>query len=65
MGPRLAAQIGKRGTFRLRTIDIDQWASPVARQFEIRKLPTLLLYDGDELVSENRREILNFVFREE
>jgi len=65
LGPRLEQQVKKRGTVRLRTIDIDRWDSPVAYQYGIRKLPTLLLYDGDELVSENRTEILNFVFREE
>jgi len=65
LAPRLEQQVKRRGTVRLRTIDIDRWDSPVAYQYGIRKLPTLLLYDGSELVSENRTEILNFVFRED
>ncbi len=46
------------GDFVIRKIDIDKWSSAVARQHNIRRLPTLWLYDGDELVSKDTREIL-------
>lgn len=46
---------------RVRTIDIDQWRSPVALQYGISKLPAAFLYDGEELVSEDYREILRIL----
>ncbi len=42
----------------LRRIDIDNWDSPVAKQFNLNSLPALYLYDGDELVSKNGPQIL-------
>ena len=49
---------------RVRTIDIDQWRSPVALQYGIGKLPAAFLYDGEELVSEDYREILRILLSE-
>ena len=46
------------GDFVIRKVDIDKFGSDVARQYNIRRLPTLWLYDGDELVSKDTREIL-------
>ena len=57
MGPRLEAHVAKRGNLRLLKIDIDQWGSPVAEQYRIRRLPTIWLYDGEELLSDNPTEI--------
>ena len=54
----LAAQTGD---FVIRKIDIDKWSSDVARQHDIRRLPTLWLYDGDDLVSKDTREILGML----
>lgn len=34
-------------TLALRAINIDNWDSPVARQFNIRQLPYFQLYDPD------------------
>ncbi len=49
--------IRKRGTVRLRKIDVATWSSQVSKQFEIRRLPTLRLYDGTKLVSEDTRNV--------
>jgi thioredoxin-like negative regulator of GroEL len=46
----------KEGT-RLLKIDVDTWGSDVARQYGIRSLPTLWLYEGTELESRDSREI--------
>ena len=45
----------------LRRIDIDTWGSDVARQFGIRSLPTLWLYDGENRVSTDAREVFGRV----
>jgi hypothetical protein len=57
----LEALIRERASVRLRRIDIERWDSPVAVQFGIRRLPTLLLYDGRELLSSDKREILELL----
>lgn len=43
---------------RLLRIDIDTWGSDVARQFGIRSLPTLYLFEGKDLVARDTREVL-------
>ncbi|MCZ6573402.1 MAG: thioredoxin family protein [Planctomycetota bacterium] len=58
MGPQLEDLAEETGGFVIRKIDIDEWGSDVARQYNIRRLPTLWLYDGDELVSKDTREII-------
>lgn len=58
LGPQLEALIQKLGTVRLRKIDVVSWDSEVARQFRIRRLPTLHLYDGSRLVTDDKRRIL-------
>jgi hypothetical protein len=63
MGPRLEALAARQGTFRVRRINIDEWGSPVANQYGVSRLPTLLLYDGDKLVSEDKRQILSLLRR--
>jgi hypothetical protein len=57
----LEALIRERENVRLRKIDIVSWESPVARQFNIRRLPTLMLYDGRQLLSADTREILEIL----
>ena len=42
----------------LRRIDIVTWKSDVARQFGIRSLPTLWLYDGHTRVAADTRDVL-------
>jgi hypothetical protein len=54
----LEALIRKRGTVRLRKIDVATWGSPVSKQFGIRRLPTLRLYDGTKLVSEDTTNVI-------
>ena len=48
-------------SFRIRKIDIMTWESDVARQHDIRSLPTLLMYDGKTLVSSDTREIVKML----
>ncbi len=54
----MEAIIRKRGTVRLRKIDVVSWDSEVSKQFGIRRLPTLRLYDGTRLVSEDTRDVV-------
>ncbi len=54
----MEAIIRKRGTVRLRKIDVVSWDSEVSQQFGIRRLPTLRLYDGTRLVSEDTRDVV-------
>ena len=54
----MEAFIRKRGTVRLRKIDVASWGSQVSKQFGIRRLPTLRLYNGTKLVSEDARNVL-------
>ena len=56
--PQLEAHIRKLGTVRLRKIDVASWKSEVSRQFKIRRLPTLHLYDGTRLVLDDSRQVL-------
>ena len=58
MGPQLEAWVEKNKTIRLRQIDVGNWNSEVAQQFEIRRLPTLMLYDGTDLISHDTQEVL-------
>ncbi len=57
----MEATIRRLGTINLRRIDVRDWDSAVANQHGIRSLPTLALYDGDELVSDDKREILDMI----
>jgi hypothetical protein len=57
----LEVLIRERASVRLRRIDIKSWDSPVAVQFGIRRLPTLLLYDGRQLLSADKAEILEIL----
>ena len=58
MGPQLEAWVEKNKTIRLRQIDVGNWNSEVAQQFEIRRLPTLMLYDGTDLISDDTQLVL-------
>ncbi|MEM9382605.1 MAG: hypothetical protein AAGB93_21815 [Planctomycetota bacterium] len=42
-------------SLRLRKIDVGSWSSPVARQHGIESLPSLVLYEGDRLVTSDLR----------
>lgn len=59
----MEALINDRKTARLRRIDIDSWGSAVAKSHDIRRLPTLALYDGTRLVSEDPNRILRLLGR--
>jgi hypothetical protein len=54
----LEAFVQKHGTVHLKKIDVVRWGSPVAEQFGIDRLPTLHLYDGTQLVSQDTRQIM-------
>jgi len=54
----LEALIRKLGTVRLRKIDVVSWQSEVSKQFHIRRLPRLHLYDGTRLVTDDTRQVL-------
>ena len=53
----------RKKNFRVITIDIGKWGSPVAAQYEIRRLPSLWLYEGKKLRTEDRDEIIAFLRR--
>ena len=57
----MEAQVRKADGIKLRKIDIKDWYSDVAKQYEIRSIPALWLYDGRELVSKDRREVLRLI----
>jgi hypothetical protein len=61
MGPQLEAWVDKNKTIRLRQIDVRSWDSDVSRQFGISRLPTLMLYDGPDLISDDTKEILEIL----
>ena len=52
-----ALTLGQQNT-NLRRIDIQTWGSQVAKQCEIRKLPTLWLYKGNDRVATETRDVL-------
>ena len=52
----MEALINGKQACRLLRIDIDQWGSAVARQYGIRSLPTVWLYNGTTRVANNTSE---------
>jgi thioredoxin-like negative regulator of GroEL len=54
----LEAIAKERLDVQLRIIDIDSWSSEVAQQHQIRKLPTLWLYDDGTLVTKDTNETI-------
>ena len=57
----MEALISDKQSCRVLRIDIDKWGSAVARQYAIRSLPTLWLYDGTTRVTTNTGEALSRV----
>ena len=53
--------IRRLGTVNLRRIDIRDWNSPVAKQHKINSVPSLLLYDGDELLSDDTQTVIKMI----
>lgn len=53
--------IRRLGTVNLRRIDIRDWNSPVAKQHKINSVPSLVLYDGDELLSDDTRTVMKMI----
>jgi len=58
MASRLEGLVRKHKGWRVRTIDIEKWGSPVARQYGIGKVPTVWMFRGLELVEDNYKAIL-------
>jgi len=58
MGPQLEARIKELNTVRLRKVNIVKWGSDVAKQHGINSLPSLHLYDGNELESKSGPAVL-------
>ncbi len=54
----MEALVKKHQDLKLRKIDIVRWGSPVATQFEIDRLPDLLLYENGELAAYGTHEVL-------
>jgi len=52
----LEALVKRRSDVTLRRVDIGSWDSPVARQFGVKRLPDLLLYDSDGRMVERGTE---------
>ncbi len=42
----------------LRKVDIKNWNSAVAQQYNIQRLPTLWLYKDGKIVSQDSRDVL-------
>ena len=63
MGPQLEALAKDDPGLRLLHIDVDSWNSPVAQQYSIKSLPTVHLYDGTRLVTNNTNQALNELLR--
>ncbi len=57
----MEGKIRELGSVNLRRIDIRDWDSPVAQQHGINSIPRLMLYAGDELLSEDTREVLGML----
>lgn len=51
----------QKATVRLRRIDIDSWDSAVAREHEIRRLPSLVLCEGTRVVSRDTGRIMTLM----
>ena len=51
------------GNLRLRKIEVPRGPSEVGTQYGIRGVPTLWLYQGDELLSTDRTEVLEMLKR--
>lgn len=63
MKSQLETVANERQDVRVRFVDIGSWSSPVARQYNVRSLPTMWLYqdgvhvqDPDEMVAAMRPE---------
>ena len=57
VGPQLEALVEHNPRAKLRRIDIGSWHSPVAKQYDIRRLPTVWLYEDGAVVSRDTAEI--------
>jgi hypothetical protein len=57
----LEALVMQKATVRLRRIDIDSWDSAVAREHEIRRLPSLVLCEGTRVVSRDTGRIMTLM----
>ncbi len=53
--------IKSKGSCNLRRININSWKSAVAKQYGIRSLPSLWLFDGESAVSKDGRDVLRRV----
>lgn len=47
-----------RDDVRLRIVDIKSWDSDVARQHDIRRLPSLWMYENGKLLSKVSKEVI-------
>lgn len=59
--PQLEALLRALGTIRLRRIRMPGRSTPVAAQFGIRRVPTLHLYDGFELIEDDAQRVLEIL----
>ncbi len=54
----MEATIRSRTDLRLRIVDIGAWGSDVAKQYGIRSLPQVWLYEDGEFVSNDLDQVL-------
>jgi thiol-disulfide isomerase/thioredoxin len=59
--PKLEALARKAPDLALRLVDINTWGSPVAQQYNIRGIPHLMLFRGQQLVAEGRENVLQAI----
>jgi hypothetical protein len=55
----LEALVRNDAQLRLRRVDIKSWDSAVARQYNIRSIPHLRLYQNGILIAEGTRTVLH------
>ena len=58
MRTQLEALTRQRSDVKLRIVDIGSWDSPVARQYEVRQLPTLWLFRDGAVVCKGLAEVV-------
>lgn len=60
----MEALVNQRPDLRLVRIDIASWGSPVAKQYGIRSIPAVWLYEDGRAVSQDTRQALDLAQRQ-
>lgn len=62
MAPRLEALAKKGEQYRLIKVDVSRWGSPVAQQFDLRSLPSFLVYDENGQLKAKKEAAADLVY---